>query len=170
MLSTTWDYLFAPADGKRPPAPLPVESPLTAWQAPVESGLRATWLGHSTVLLEIDRHRVLTDPVWSERIAPVSFAGPRRFHPAAVALADLPQLDAVLVSHDHYDHLDAPTLRSASEPGSRRSGSTRRGSSISTGGRKRSCRGVSSRSRRRRRGTSPAGARGAATGRSGRPG
>ena len=73
--------------------------------------MRATWVGHSTVLLELDGARVLTDPVWGERASPVSFAGPKRFQPVPVAIADLPELDAVIVSHDHYDHLDYPTIR-----------------------------------------------------------
>jgi L-ascorbate metabolism protein UlaG (beta-lactamase superfamily) len=88
-----------------PRAPLPVESPLEAWARPVSSGLRVTWLGHSTMLLEVDRLRVLTDPVFAERASPVSFAGPRRFHRAPANIDQLPPLDAVLVSHDHYDHL-----------------------------------------------------------------
>jgi L-ascorbate metabolism protein UlaG (beta-lactamase superfamily) len=67
-------------------------------------------LGHSTVLLEIDGVRVLTDPVWGERASPVTFAGPRRFQPVPAAIGQLPRLDAVLVSHDHYDHLDYPTI------------------------------------------------------------
>jgi len=70
-----------------------------------------TWLGHSTTLLEIDGLRVLTDPVWGERVSPVSFAGPRRFHPTPVSIENLPPLDAVLVSHDHFDHLDHTTIR-----------------------------------------------------------
>jgi L-ascorbate metabolism protein UlaG (beta-lactamase superfamily) len=69
-----------------------------------------TWLGHSTTLLEIDGLRVLTDPVWGERASPVSFAGPRRFHRAPVAIDGLPRLDAILVSHDHFDHLDKPSV------------------------------------------------------------
>lgn len=95
---------------RTPSGPLPVMSPLDAWRRPVETGLRATWLGHSTVLVEIDGLRVLTDPVWGERVSPMSFAGPKRFHPAPAALASLPPLDAVIVSHDHYDHLDHPTI------------------------------------------------------------
>lgn len=73
-------------------------------------GLRATWMGHSSVLLEIDGHRVLTDPVWSERIGPVRGTGPRRFLPPPLPLGALPRLDAVLISHDHYDHLDAASV------------------------------------------------------------
>ena len=94
-----------------PTGPLPVESPLAAWSRPAETGLRATWLGHSTTLLEIDGVRVLTDPVWGERASPSSLVGPRRFHRPPVAVGSLPALDVVLVSHDHYDHLDYPTIR-----------------------------------------------------------
>jgi L-ascorbate metabolism protein UlaG (beta-lactamase superfamily) len=96
---------------REPPGPLPSTSPLAAWQRAPETGLRATWLGHSTVLLEVDGKRVLTDPVWGERASPLSFAGPRRFQPVPVPLASLPPIDAVVLSHDHYDHLDAPTVR-----------------------------------------------------------
>jgi L-ascorbate metabolism protein UlaG (beta-lactamase superfamily) len=63
------------------------------------------------VLLEIDGWRVLTDPVWGPRASPTRFAGPKRFQPVPVAMSDLPRLDAVLVSHDHYDHLDFTTMR-----------------------------------------------------------
>ena len=95
---------------RTPRAPLPSRSPLASWQRAPETGFRATWLGHSTVLLEIDGARVLTDPVWGERASPVAFAGPKRFQPVPIAIAELPQLDAVIVSHDHYDHLDYPTI------------------------------------------------------------
>jgi L-ascorbate metabolism protein UlaG (beta-lactamase superfamily) len=78
---------------------------------PPPSGLRATWLGHATVLLEIDGRRVLTDPVWSERASPSTLIGPKRFFPPPIPLADLPPIDAAVVSHDHYDHLDMATVR-----------------------------------------------------------
>jgi L-ascorbate metabolism protein UlaG (beta-lactamase superfamily) len=108
-LSTVKEYLCG--DRRRVPAgPLPVSDPLDAWLKPAESGLRATWLGHSTVLLEIDGMRVLTDPVWGERVSPLPFAGPKRFHPAPVEIEKLPPLDAVVISHDHYDHLDYPSI------------------------------------------------------------
>jgi len=94
-----------------PPAPLPSRSPRAEWMRTPDTGLRATWLGHSTVLVEIDGLRLLTDPVWGERASPVSFAGPRRFQPVPVSVAELPPLDAVLISHDHYDHLDLPTIK-----------------------------------------------------------
>jgi len=94
-----------------PKAPLPSLNPLAAWRRKPGSGLRATWLGHSTVLIEIDGVRVLTDPVWGPRASPTRLAGPKRFQPVPVALSALPPLDLVIVSHDHYDHLDYPTIR-----------------------------------------------------------
>jgi L-ascorbate metabolism protein UlaG (beta-lactamase superfamily) len=94
-----------------PRGPLPAANPLEGWSKPAASGLRATWLGHSTVLIEIDGCRILTDPVWGPRASPSALAGPKRFQPVPVALGALPPLDAVLVSHDHYDHLDYPTIR-----------------------------------------------------------
>jgi len=103
------EFLFG---GRRrvPIAPLPSVSPLDAWTKPAETGLRATWLGHSTLLLEIDGVRVLTDPVWSRRVSPSRFVGPKRFQPVPVPISQLPRLDAVLISHDHYDHLDYPSI------------------------------------------------------------
>ena len=94
-----------------PPGPLPVHDPRASWQTANETGLRVTWLGHSTTLLELDGFRVLTDPVWGQRASPLGFAGPKRFHEVPVRIADLPRLDAVLISHDHYDHLCFHTLR-----------------------------------------------------------
>jgi L-ascorbate metabolism protein UlaG (beta-lactamase superfamily) len=76
-----------------------------------ESGLRVTWMGHSTMLVEIDGLRVLLDPVWDKRSAPVSWAGPERFFEAPLPLAELPAIDVVIVSHDHYDHLGQETIR-----------------------------------------------------------
>lgn len=96
---------------RTPPGPLPSVNPLPVWARSPETGLRATWLGHSTVLLEIDGARVLTDPVWGDRASPFGFAGPKRFQPVPIPIQSLPKLDAVIVSHDHYDHLDYPTIR-----------------------------------------------------------
>jgi L-ascorbate metabolism protein UlaG (beta-lactamase superfamily) len=94
-----------------PRGPLPSMNPLEAWTKKPDSGLRATWLGHSTVLIEIDGMRVLTDPVWGPRASPSTLAGPKRFQPVPVSLRALPPIDLVIVSHDHYDHLDYPTIR-----------------------------------------------------------
>ncbi|MEV6204639.1 MBL fold metallo-hydrolase [Streptomyces sp. NPDC051771] len=78
---------------------------------PAASGLRITWLGHSSVLAEIDGVRILFDPVWGERCSPFSFVGPKRLHPAPAPLAALGPVDVVVISHDHYDHLDLPTIK-----------------------------------------------------------
>lgn len=95
---------------RTPPGALPLENPLDLWTRRPESGFRVTWLGHSTMLLEVDGARILTDPVWGERASPISFAGPKRFHPVPVPIEALPKLDVVLVSHDHYDHLCRRTI------------------------------------------------------------
>ena len=102
---------------RRPPTPLPVERPHAIWARRPDTGFRATWLGHSTVLLELDGRRVLTDPVFGDRIGPASFLGPRRFHAVPAELTDLPPLDVVLLSHDHFDHLCKPTMRALAKTG-----------------------------------------------------
>lgn len=79
--------------------------------APPATGLRVTWMGHSSVLVEIDGRRVLFDPVWGERCSPFPFAGPKRLHPVPLPLAALGPVDVVVISHDHYDHLDLPTVK-----------------------------------------------------------
>jgi L-ascorbate metabolism protein UlaG (beta-lactamase superfamily) len=75
------------------------------------SGLRATLVNHSTVLLQQRGSNILTDPIWSERASPLSWIGPRRRRKPGVSWDDLPCIDTVLISHNHYDHLDLPTLR-----------------------------------------------------------
>jgi L-ascorbate metabolism protein UlaG (beta-lactamase superfamily) len=73
--------------------------------------LRITWINHATLLVQMDGVNILTDPIWSERCSPVPFAGPKRHRAPGIRFEDLPPIDAVLVSHNHYDHLDLPTLR-----------------------------------------------------------
>lgn len=86
--------------------------PLVGQVAPAAAdGLYVTWYGHSSALVELDGARVLFDPVWGERVSPATFAGPKRLHPVPVPLAELPELDAIVISHDHYDHLDLPSVR-----------------------------------------------------------
>ncbi len=78
---------------------------------PPAPGLRAIWFGHAGVLVEIDGLRVFTDPVFSDRVSPFESVGPERFFSSPLALEELPRIDAVVISHDHYDHLDMRTIR-----------------------------------------------------------
>ena len=95
-----------------PPGPLPIVTlTRTDFDKAPASGLRATWLGHSTVLVEIDGARLLFDPVWARRASPSSLVGPKRFHPPPLPIEELPPLDAIVASHDHYDHLDRGVIR-----------------------------------------------------------
>jgi len=95
---------------RKPSSAVPIVRPSFQTKRDVQD-LNALWLGHATTLLEIEGHRVLLDPVWSLRCSPTSFAGPKRLHPMPLSLAELPALDAIVISHDHYDHLDMPTVR-----------------------------------------------------------
>ncbi len=94
-----------------PTAPLgPFHTDASVYAVPPASGLRVTWMGHSSTLVEIDGLRVLIDPVWDERASPAKWFGPKRFFPASLPLEEIPRLDAVLISHDHYDHLGRMTI------------------------------------------------------------
>ncbi|HKT02439.1 MAG TPA: MBL fold metallo-hydrolase, partial [Rugosimonospora sp.] len=95
---------------RKPSGPVPVLDPGPA-RTTAPDGLHVTWYGHASALVEIEGARVLVDPVWSERCSPSRLLGPRRLHPPPLALAEVPPVDAVLISHDHYDHLDLPTVR-----------------------------------------------------------
>ncbi|MFJ9241681.1 MBL fold metallo-hydrolase [Streptomyces sp. NPDC101776] len=101
---------------RAPEGTLPVHATTLADLAkPAATGLRLTWMGHSSVLAEIDGHRVLFDPVWGERCSPFPFAGPKRLHPAPLPLAALGPVDVVVISHDHYDHLDMPSIKALAD-------------------------------------------------------
>lgn len=76
----------------------------------VKGMITITTVGHSTFLIQMDGLNILTDPIWSDRCSPVSWAGPKRHKPPGIPMEDLPAIDVVLVSHNHYDHLDLPTL------------------------------------------------------------
>jgi L-ascorbate metabolism protein UlaG (beta-lactamase superfamily) len=97
--------------GRKPHLPIPVVSPAFTEPVPSAEGLHVTWYGHSSALLEIEGSRVLFDPVWSERCSPSRLVGPRRLHPPPVPIDQLPHLDAIVISHDHYDHLDLASVQ-----------------------------------------------------------
>ncbi len=97
---------------RAPAGTVPVHATTLADLArPAATGLRLTWMGHSSVLAEIDGQRVLFDPVWGERCSPFAFVGPKRLHPVPLPIAALGPVDVVVISHDHYDHLDLPTIK-----------------------------------------------------------
>lgn len=110
-----WFFKSAPTV---PKDPIPVVTRSRADFGEVARGaLRATWLGHSTSIIEIDGIRVLIDPVWADRASPVQFAGPKRFFEPPLPIDELPKLDVVLLSHDHYDHLDKSAVRTLARGG-----------------------------------------------------
>jgi L-ascorbate metabolism protein UlaG (beta-lactamase superfamily) len=97
-------------DGRRTPSqPIPLAA--DAAGPPALDGLHITWFGHASALVEMEGRTVLLDPVWSDRCSPSQLVGPRRLHPPPVKLTDLPTVDAIVISHDHYDHLDMATVR-----------------------------------------------------------
>jgi L-ascorbate metabolism protein UlaG (beta-lactamase superfamily) len=107
-------YLMNKAETVPVRAPGPFHTDVSVYDAAPASGLRVTWMGHSSMLLEIDGLRVLVGPVWDERASPMRWAGPKRFFAAPMRLEELPPVDVVLVSHDHYDHLGEATIRGLS--------------------------------------------------------
>jgi L-ascorbate metabolism protein UlaG (beta-lactamase superfamily) len=103
-----------------PAAPVDVvRGDRSRFATPPATGLRITWFGHSSALVEIDGARILLDPFWGERASPVSWAGPARWYPPPIALKDLPPIDAVLISHDHYDHFDRATIMTLKDTAAR---------------------------------------------------
>lgn len=116
LQNDTWgalrDVTFGGSDHRTPKGSVSVETlDARRFVTAPSTGLRVTWLGHSTLLVELDGRRVLVDPVWGERASPVSWMGPKRFYPPLLPLDQVPPVDAVVISHDHYDHLDESTIR-----------------------------------------------------------
>ncbi len=89
----------------------PFKTDAAIYNTPPESGLRVTWVGHSSLLIEIDGCTILTDAVWSNRVSFSQLMGPKRFFQPPIALSELPKIDAIICSHDHYDHLDKATIQ-----------------------------------------------------------
>ncbi|MGH3516329.1 MAG: MBL fold metallo-hydrolase [Haloechinothrix sp.] len=106
---TAREFLFG-GDQRKPLGPIPLVSASGETELSPE-GLHITWYGHASSLVEIEGKRVLFDPVWSERASPSTLIGPRRLHAPPHRLEELPALDVIAISHDHYDHLDMATVR-----------------------------------------------------------
>lgn len=110
MFKVTLDFFRGKAN-RTPSTSIPTITPTISTTID-ESDLRVTWLGHSTCLVQIDGQTILTDPMFSDRASPLSFLGPKTFaYKPSIEFKDLPAIDAVLISHDHYDHLDYKTIQ-----------------------------------------------------------
>jgi L-ascorbate metabolism protein UlaG (beta-lactamase superfamily) len=109
FFSIMWKRFTNTSPHMEPTKPIPVLEPENLEAEPNSDKL--VKLGHSTVLIQLDGHWMITDPMFSERASPFSFVGPKRFHQPALALEDLPPISAVLISHDHYDHLDEASIK-----------------------------------------------------------
>jgi len=122
-VAEVWGYLVEQIFGDQirvPPSAIPMSAIAPASiKSPPPPGLRAIWLGHSSVYIELDGFRLLVDPVFSDYASPFDGIGPKRFHPLPITMTDLPVIDAVIVSHDHYDHLDMRTVQYLSSRGTR---------------------------------------------------
>jgi len=114
----SWRFGGGPKDV--PPVPAdqlpefvpPVVSPdLNSIHHAPGDAIQVTWIGHAAFLIQTDGLNILTDPMFSERASPVSFAGPKRLAPPGISIKDLPRIDAVIISHNHYDHLDAYSVK-----------------------------------------------------------
>ena len=116
ILSYAWRWLIATDRPEWPAVENVTPGPKPAFRV-VGGTIRITPVGHATFLIQMDGLNLLTDPIWSERCSPVSWAGPKRHRPPGLRFEDLPPIDAVLISHNHYDHLDRPTLKRLAEKG-----------------------------------------------------
>ena len=111
MLPIMREYMRNKSEGIPAKTLGPFNTDASVYNTPPQNGLRITLVGHSSLLIEIDGYTILTDPVWSDRVSFTQLMGPKRFFKPPIALADLPPIDAVICSHDHYDHLDMATIR-----------------------------------------------------------
>jgi L-ascorbate metabolism protein UlaG (beta-lactamase superfamily) len=113
---STWElikkYTIIPRIDPKPAGELPVK-PIQQnnWTEIDKENLLFAWLGHSSILIAMDGKMVLVDPVFEKRASPFTWVGPKRFHPAPVTVQGLPLIDVVLITHDHYDHLEKPTIK-----------------------------------------------------------
>ncbi len=111
LWSVAWDF-FAGTEIREPVYPPgPFEPDLRIVEPPAPEGLSVTWIGHSTVVIDIDGLRFVTDPIWSRRCSPFAMIGPRRFFDPPIVLDQVRHVDGVIISHDHYDHLDQATIQ-----------------------------------------------------------
>ncbi len=110
-----WDVFSWKIKGGAAAWPEKVDTPKHSLPHPTKDTLTVTWVNHSTFLIQTDSLTILTDPIWAERCSPVSFAGPKRVVEPGVEFDKLPKIDLVLVSHNHYDHLDSATLKRLSD-------------------------------------------------------
>ena len=115
-LMTNWEDMRGGQE-RVPPGSFPMEIPKISQQLD-STGIKATWIGHATVYIEMDGKRILTDPMFSERAFPVKLVAPERFNPPSIAVKDLPQVDIVTISHDHFDHLDMKSVQTLAAKGS----------------------------------------------------
>ncbi|MBT8405717.1 MAG: MBL fold metallo-hydrolase [Gemmatimonadetes bacterium] len=115
LMKWQWDRLLTSLPPDPHPESIPTGVPEVAPAGLAKGEVAATWLGHATLLIQTQDVTVLTDPIFSERASPFSFAGPARYLPAPLSIDELPRVDAVLLSHDHYDHLDEPSVKALND-------------------------------------------------------
>ncbi len=114
ILARALPLYFSNREQRVPRQSLHFSTDVRTYASEPRTGLRVTWFGHSSMLIEVDGLRLLLDPVWDERASPSTWFGPKRFYPPTMSLADLPELDVIVLSHDHYDHLGKASVRALS--------------------------------------------------------
>ncbi len=111
MWKMLWEFYTTKTEREPTTTLGPFVTDMSIYNAAPASGLRVTWMGHSSLLIEIDGKRILTDPVWCNRASFAQWIGPKRFYQPPFPLSNLPPLDAIILSHDHYDHLDKSAIK-----------------------------------------------------------